>query len=85
MQALEAVVKALACNPGNTEMQRKAHDLRKRTGGGSASLTKADKENDSRQQFMKSTQAATQAQQRQPLKVSSMYKSILLIFPQSAA
>ena len=33
-QALEAVEKALACNPSNVEMQRKARDLRKKTTGG---------------------------------------------------
>ena len=81
MQALDAVVKALACNPSNIEMQRKARDLRKKIGGGSTSLTKADKENDGRQQSIKDTEAASQAQRQQPLKVCSMHKSILLNLP----
>ena len=34
VQALEAVEKAVACNPDNAEMKRKARDLRKLAGGG---------------------------------------------------
>ena len=75
VQALEAVEKALACNPSNTEMQRKARDLRKRTGGGGTSATKADKENDSSRQAIKTAKALPQAQDRQPLKVSFLYRA----------
>ena len=77
-QALEAVEKALACNPSNTEMQRKARDLRKKTGGGGANTTKADKENNSSRQAAKNAKALSQAQDRQPLKVSSLYRRPLV-------
>ncbi len=79
-QALEAVEKALACNPSNVEMQRKARDLRKKTtGGGSAGLAKADKENESSQQAAKGAEGASQAQQRQPLKVCTLHQSALIL------
>ena len=78
MQALEAVEKALACNPSNSEMQRKARDLRRKTGGSRTSLPEADKENHSCRQNNKESEGPSQAQDRQPLKVTPVNGSILL-------
>ena len=69
VQALEAVEKALACNPDNIEMQRKARDLQKKTGVG-ASQAKAGKENQtSQQQATGESKGSSQTQERQSLKV----------------
>ena len=68
MQALEAVGKALACNPDNAETRRKARDLRKLAGGGHCQPT-ADKENQSNSEGNTPMRAASQAQARQPLEV----------------
>ena len=73
-QALEAVEKALACNPDNIEMQRKARDLRKKMGVG-AGQTKAGKENQtSQQQVTGESEGSSQTQERQSLKVVPIIK-----------
>lgn len=69
MQALEAVEKAVACNPDNAEMKRKARDLRKLAGGG-VSRAKADKENQVSSNHADAPQPQTPSlEERPPLKV----------------
>ena len=74
LQALEAVEQALACNPDNIEMQRKARDLQKKMGMG-ASQTKAGKENQtSQQQATGESEGSSQTQKPQSLKVFPVTK-----------
>ena len=69
VQALEAVEKAVACNPDNAEMKRKARDLRKLAGGG-VSRAKADKENQVSSNHADAPQPLTPSlEERPPLKV----------------
>ena len=71
MQALEAVEKAVACNPDNAEMKRKARDLRKLAGVG-VSRAKADKENQVSSNHADAPQPQTPSLgERPPLKVTA--------------
>ena len=71
VQALEAVEKAVACNPDNGEMKRKARDLRKLAGAG-ISRIKADKENQVSSNHADAQQPQTPSlEERPPLKVTA--------------
>ena len=70
-QALEAVEKAVECNPDNAEMRRKARDLRK-LAGVSVSRPEAGKENQVSSNHADAQQPQTPSlEERAPLKVTA--------------